>query len=502
VLSAWSLRAQPGISQNGVVNRASQIPSTLAGGPIARGALFEIRGVRFGAAATVSIRKGSAVSPIKVLAVQPEQIQAIMPDAAPLGPAELTVTSAGSSGKPFAIAIEASNPGIFSQNKHGWGPGQIENIDAQGKRTLNAIASPAAPGQRVAMKITGLGKGVPAIVVVGNRTVNAGAARMTPQPGEQEISFVIPNDVAAGCYAPVYLLALPTRASNVVTMSIQSAANRTGKCDSGAVPLLDAKRIGMAVITRTTMDKFGLRSENGEAIATFTVRDPGRTFSPLLLLPPPGTCTAYTSTLQDMTSLPGTISALLFGDLGPEGLAAGPQLMIGQENRRRPIPGERDAAGYYHAHLPPPLLDAGKFFLQGPGGLDVGAFRVTAQIPPPLERIGSDDDTIVERSRGLELHWRGGGSGYVTVLVATNVDQGSTAVGTVLCAAPVNATHCQMPPALLANIPASPTIRGGAPYDQLFLASLPLKATPIVAPGLGAGALFTIYATSRVVEYH
>jgi len=205
-----------------------------------------------------------------------------MPETAPVGPATLVVTSAGSASKPFSIEIADSNPGIFSQNKNGWGPGEIDNFDSLTKRTLNSPANPATPGQKVAMKITGLGKGTAAIVVVGNRTVNAGLARAMPQSGEQEISFAIPQDAPLGCYVPVYLQASPTRASNVVTMSIRSGS---AKCDPGPIPTLDAKRIAMIAISRTNMFQHSGNTDKGEVRATFAVRD--QSLSPLLLLPPP-----------------------------------------------------------------------------------------------------------------------------------------------------------------------------------------------------------------------
>jgi len=489
--------AQPGIGQNGVVNRASQIPTTLPGGSIAHGAAFTIRGVHFGSAATVSVRKGNVPSPVKVLAVQPEKIEAIMPDTAPVGPAMLIVTAAGSASKPFSIEVSDSNPGIFSQNKSGWGPGQIENLESNGKRTLNSTANPAAPAQRVAMKITGLGQGA-ATVVVGNRTVNAGPARPTPQQGEQEISFAIPPDAPPGCYVPVYLQASPTRASNVVTIAIRSGS---AKCDSGPVPILDAKRIAMIAITRTNMYKPGGNADKGEARATFAVRDPAQSLSPLLFLPPPGTCTAYTSTLQSTTSPQITVSASLYGEVGSEGLAAGSQLTIGRDNRWRIIPWDRNAIGYYRGPVPLRLFNPGKLILSGPGGLDVGAFRVSLQSPAPFEWIDRARTEIVTRARGLSLHWRGPMTAHWTILLATNVDQISTAIGTCLCTAPLNATHFEIPAAMLANIPAS-SDAPGTPHDQLFIASLPDKATSISAPGIGAGVLFTIYSNGRTVQYH
>ncbi len=482
-----------------MVNRASQIPTTLAGGSIAHGAAFTIRGVRFGSAAVVFLKKGNVQ--VRVLAVQPDKIEAIMPDTAPVGPAELVVTAGAAASKPFSIEITASNPGIFSQNKLGWGPGQTENIDAAGKRILNSTVKPAAPGQRVAMRITGLGKGIPAVVVVGNRTVNAGLARAVAQPGEQELSFAIPPDAPLGCYVPIYLQASPTRASNIVTMTIQSAANRSGKCDSGPIPALDARRIAMIVATRTNIYERGGNTNTAEVIASFAVREPGRSLSPLLLLPPPGTCTAYTSSFQSATSSPITVSSSLHGEIGTEGLAAGAQLALGRDTRRRIIPWDRNAIGYYHSHVPPQLLNPGRFFLSGPGGTDVGAFRITAEAPAPFEWTDRDKTEVVARSRGLPMHWKGQANGHWTILLATNVDRITTAIGTCLCTAPLNATHFDIPAALLANIPAS-SDAPGTPYDQLFIVSMPAKGTPLSVAGIGAGVLFTIYSNGRAVQYH
>jgi uncharacterized protein (TIGR03437 family) len=495
-----SIFAQPGIGQNGVVNQASLIPTTLAGGSIAHGAAFTIRGVHFGSAAAVSVRNGKVTTPIRVLAVQPEKIEALMPDTAPLGPSTLVVTAGGASSKPFSMEVSASNPGIFSQNKNGWGPGQIENIDSNGKRTINSTTHPATPGQRVAMKITGLGKGSAAMVVVGNRTAS-GVARPAAQTGEQEISFAIPPDAPPGCYVPLYLLATPTRASNVVTITIQSAANRSARCDSGPIPSLEAKRVAMVVVTRTNWFKEGVTTNKGELMATFAVRDLDFSLSPLLLLPPPGTCTAYTATLESTKSPPITISDSLFGEIGNEGLAAGTQLVLGRDTRRKIVPWDGNAVGYYHGRVPPRLLNPGKFFLSGPGGIDVSAFRVTAEAPVPFEWTDREKSEVIARDRGLPLHWRGKTSGHSMILLATNVDQITTAIGTCLCTAPLNATHFEIPAAMLANIPASYDTPG-TPYDQVFISSLPAKATPLSISGIGAGALFTIFSNGRGVQFH
>jgi hypothetical protein len=298
---------------------------------------------------------------------------------------------------------------------------------------------------------------------------------------------------------PVYLLASPTRASNVTTMVVQSTANRSGKCDSGPVPLLDTRRIGMVLVTQTETREHGSNHKSGYAVASFTVREPDLALSPLLLLPPPGTCTTQTGSLQTAKSLPTSVPALLLGELGTDGLEAGPQLAIGRDGRRQKIPWDRNAVGYYHANLQQRLLRPGKFNLMGPGGVDVGAFHVTSEAPGAFEWTDRDQTEVVPRNRALNLHWRGQASGRWTILIATNVDQVTTALGTCVCTAPVNATHFEIPAAMLANIPAS---HEPGPYDQIVVASLPAKATPIPVKGIGAGILMSIYANVRPVQYH
>jgi len=496
--SALSLPAQPAIGQNGVVNRASQIPPTLRGGAIARGAAFTIYGVRFGSAPTVSVRSGQIVSPIRVLAVEPQKIEAIMPDAAPLGAALLVVKAGRSTSKPVPVEVTASNPGIFSQNRRGWGPGQIENIDPGGKRTLNSTANPTHPGQRVAMRITGLGSAAVAVLVAGNRTVNALVDPVISQSGEQEISFAIPSDVPVGCFVPVYLKAAPMRASNVVTMAIRSGL---GRCDPGPIPLLEQKRVGLAVLTRIAM-----MTEHEETIsdglgALFSVNGEGMGLSPLHLLPPPGACTAYTGSFQGMDTFPVSPEEMLIAELGGEGLAAGPQLTVTRENQHRIIPWDRGAVGFYRAQLDPPFLEPGKFILSAAGGMDVGPFRVTIEGPAPFEWLDRNTRESVDHTQPLPLHWRGQASDQWTIILARNVDQMTTANATCLCIAPLNATHFEIPAALLANMPASveaPSIR----YDHLFVLSLSAKSTPIAAAGIGAGAVFSIYANGRFVRYY
>jgi uncharacterized protein (TIGR03437 family) len=500
--------AQPGIRQNGVVNSASRIPPTLPGGAVARGALFTIYGVRLGSLGQtkVTVSAGGKSTEVRLLSAAAEQIDAEMPPSAPLGAVDLTVKVDGLASLPFAIEVAAQNPGLFSRNGRGWGPGRIENIDGV-KRLENSTSHAAVLRQRVALFGTGFGNLTSFTVVVGGRAIKL--ARDGAIRSEEKIEFSVPADAPEGCYVPVYVLASPTRASNVVTMSIRSG---NGPCRPGPVPLLDARAIGVALFSRTRMRmKYeNLDSIDDEAAVTFASKDDRPALSPLLLLPPPGTCTAYTSSFQDDDALPNSLSAALISLLQGHGLDAGPQLAVSGGGQSRKIVRENGVPGYYRGRLgqagpnvsrraPPLFLDPGELTLAGSGGKDVGAFEVRFLAPLPFDWTDRDSLAVIDRGHPLPVHWRDPAGDRFIVILATNVDQLTTAIGTCLCIANSGAGGFTIPAVLLANVPVSRKIGGISP-DQLYLSSMG-AGLPLPITGLERSAVFSLYTIGRYVEY-
>ena len=325
----------PWVGQNGVVNSASRIPTTLAGGPIARGALFTVYGVKLGSPGHTDVTLSSAGKIIhaRVLSASAAQIDALMPESAPLGETSLVVTVDGQASSRFPMEVVASNPGVFSRNGQGWGPGRIQNVPSTGVsnvvRSENSVLNPARPGQRIAIVGTGFGNSRRITLFVGGRPVSV--ARAIIRSGEETIEFQIPADAREGCYVPVYVLASPLRASNVVTLSVRSGS---GPCRPGPLPLLNANTVGLALFTRARMKPKTENADliNDEVAVMFISKDDLPVLSPLLLLPPPGACTAYTSSFQASPPLPNTISDALVSLMGGRGLDAGSKLTHG--NRR------------------------------------------------------------------------------------------------------------------------------------------------------------------------
>jgi hypothetical protein len=433
-----------------------------------------------------------------------------MPQDASLGENSLIVETAGQASKPFRIDIVAFNPGLFSRNGEGWGPGRADNLDSQDRSTPNSFDHPAKPGQRLRLFGTGFGRVSAIRVVIGNRPVAGASVRAGKKPGEEQVTITVPLDVQEGCYVPVYLNLPPLRASNVVTVAV---ASRSGACEPGTFPLLNQQRTAFILLSRTKMRLKDLDVDVVEdhALATFAHKDNFPLLSPLWLLPPTGTCTAYTGSFQSNSILSMSVSDALVSDLGGSGLDAGPHLQLVRNGQSRSIPHIPAAPGLYRVRLGtsdsgprrralPPFLDQGNFLLTAGGGENIGGFQLTVKGPVPLEWNDRDKHAVVNRGMPLAVHWRAESSDRVVVILATNVDQITTAIGTLLCTAQASAGRITVPPALLGNIPASIDI-SGIPYDRLFLAVLPPHATPIAASGLDGGAAVSLYAEGRIVSY-
>ncbi len=501
LLIGWRLAAQPpAIGQNGVVNQASQIVPTLPGGALARGARIEIHGVRLASSdgkATVMLPG----IPVPVLSASAKKIEARIPPDAPLGPAAMFVTVAGTISAPFVVEIVASNPGLYSRNVQGWGPGRIDNLDAGGKRSENSRANAAHQGQRVVLEATGFAALTPIRVFVGGRTTTA-TIRKTDLAGEEELEFAIPKDAPTGCDVPVYVLAAPKRASNVVTIAIGAKS----QCEDRFITATAPARVMLAVFSRTVIED----SIYDETVASFANVGAEARFSPLMLLPPPGTCVAYSGSFQNSTMLPDTPSAAMVSDLGGTGLDAGASLTVARQGASRDIPRNGSATGFFRARLGgrnmrfgprslAPFLDPGEFRLTVPGGRDIGPFEAQFTGPSPIEWTNRDSIKTVDRAHQLALTWRGAAADRLVIALATNVDQVSTATGTVLCTALPGAGHLTIAPELLANLPVSSA--GRVPYNRLFLGTMPAKPQPVRGPGLDAGTIISLYATGRFVDY-
>jgi len=348
-LAVWGqLATQPVITYRGVLNAASLAPPGLPNGGLARGGVFTVFGANLGPAtpATVSefpltpnfsgvnltvTQGGITVSAIPVF-VSAGQINAILPSNTPLGTAALRVGFNGRVSAPVPVEVRANSPGIFAISSGGFGPGVVQNFNAQSDQPVNTLDVSAARGQVITIWATGLGA-VPfadniapqaqnldaaVTVTIGERdALKLYSGRSPCCAGVDQIVVRVPDDAPLGCYVPVRVKAGAVT-SNTVTMAIANIAG--GRCTDAFNPftnlLRSSRRQGMILLDRTLhqIDTHVTTVEQNttESVkAYFWQREPSPfVFDPQFSYPPPGTC------LVQQTSGNALMGAPLRGSLG------------------------------------------------------------------------------------------------------------------------------------------------------------------------------------------
>ena len=521
--------AQPFTFYRAILNAASFAPQAAPNGSIARGSMFTLFGRGLGPAtgastpgfplspslAGVSIdicRAGACVSAFPLF-VRADQINAIMPSNAPLGPVSLRVTFDGAAGNFSPAEVVPSSFGIFAVSSGGFGPGIVQNFVSPDLTPLNSSVATARPGQPAILWGTGLGAAphadnipapagelpTPVEIWAGGKavTVKRYSGRAPGFAGLDQIVFDLPVDTPTGCYVPVTMRTGGV-VSNTVTMAV--TADGAGECADPANPLdklRRAGRTGLVVLTRTmwrspipigfavAVDAAGARFQSAPA-------GPMR-FDRLASLPPPGSCTTYTfhSGAPDFGFAADAIR-------DGAALSAGAQLAFaGSGGAASPAeaflrPGVYSALLGTDVVLDPPLP---LFFGGSPaarvtaaGGPDVGAFAAEVPAPPPFVWSNRQGARRVRVGEPLTVEWTGGDPAGTVLIGGFTRAAAEVATGGFVCAARVAEGRFTVPPeATSALVEAT----AGATTGSVVVAALPAGAVPFAATGLDAGlALF------------
>jgi uncharacterized protein (TIGR03437 family) len=503
-ITAIAYAQPPAITQEGVRNAASRMPPSLPGGSLAPGALFTIQGLRLGGANSethIHIQQQGSDVDAQLISASAERIEARVPRQAPPGDSQLVVTRDGQPSRPFAIRVAPAAFGIFGRNGKGRGPGEIFNDDAPGE-TVNSSAAPAHPGAVATLLGTGLGAETRAEVFVGGklaRVVSLGPR--TGRPGVEEVRFQLAKDTPPGCYVPV-LVKLPESVSNAVTMSV-APENEACSDAIGPTPLVVLARL---------FARAGFPVEVIEDVgaAIFPTEDRAATFlKGWELLPPTGTCTAYTGRWPTAFLAAGTT-----GDFPPlssvPGRDAGPRIEVTGPQGTSILKPSPDAKGLYVGSLggplslqlpEPPFLQPGKFRISGQGGQDIGAFATEVVYNVDLDWVGGKGVDTIDRKRGATVKWRGASAHDRVIVAALNVDQLSGDTGICLCVVPGSAGRWRLPALPLSNLPASHDAPG-VPMSYVLMATLPAKTSrSFSAPGAQRGFAWFTALRARMVKY-
>ncbi len=533
--------AVPVIAPGGIVNAASFVASGLPGGAIARGSIFSLFGSNLGPAtlATVSafplattlsgvslrVSGGGAGVDAIPLAVSAGQINALMPSNAPLGDATITVTYNGTASAAVSVRVSESSFGIFTVLQSGLGPGIIQNYLPQAQ-PINSTVQTARPRQVVTLWGTGLGAingadnvappvgnlPVETEILVGGKPVSNKlySGRAPCCAGLDQIVFEIPEEAPLGCYVPVQV-----RVRNVTSNTVTMAIEGEGKpCTDPANPLtavaVRGGKQGVVSLVRITARPDAARPSQtlraDLAYGSFRDERGGEfAFHPLGSLPPPGSCTVYTTV---------DLSALLNARLpaaaaSGRALDAGASLQVTGLSASRSVSRPADAGGNYFAVLgstaagqPGLFLDDASYIIEGSGG-EVGAFRAEVRRPPDVNWTNRDQLLSITRSQGAAFSWTGGDADLQSVLIlGGNKDLQTGASGSFLCVAPLAAGAFTIPPAVLASLPPSNLQQPGQSVGYLFLGATPSAGTPrFTAPGLDAGFAYFASVDGGAVTY-
>lgn len=438
LLAFAALAQKPVINPKGIVNAASFAGAEQPGLGIAPGSIASLFGQalspRTRAADSLPLPRtleGTSVTvdglPAPLFYVSPTQINFQVPSALtdPAAnkwprqvPVVVTTPSGGS--EPFPLQVVFQALGIFTQEGRGCGQGAILNVNADGSRTLNSPAQSASPGSFVSVYATGLGRvywqppdGQPAqteplarhpsgaFTALGPedfaRSFSRGVSYTGRAPGlvgADQIDFLLAPDAPEGCAVPLRLLA-GSYFSQPVQISIHQGG---GQCQDAPLARLGSLRwkqtvnTGPAPSARTTQETF--TASFSEAPANHVV--------PPRLPSPRGGCDCYVGDPPfDGPRCAGTgLRGLNLGPLTLTGLPAGPLTVN---------PGSSFGEIAYAATLPAGAIRPGTVQVQATGGPEVGPFRTTLAIPPPIQiTTPLAPGTVIPRWQPFRVTWTGG----------------------------------------------------------------------------------------------
>jgi hypothetical protein len=267
---------------------------------------------------------------------------------------------------------------------------------------------------------------------------------------------------------------------------------------------------GLVVLSRTIKERGSAIADEGMA-AFATLGDQDSTLSPMLLIPPLGTCTAYTGAIASGPQPAPFTGDALMPSAHAGGRDAGPRITVVRGKMRvaiSPVPG---ATGMYRrllgeqrggrpGRLGPLFLEPGNLVVAGLGGADVGSFAVSVPAPEPFVWENRDSLGTVTRSNGVTLRWHPLPQEGVMLIGLTSVDPSMSAWGACYCAAPGAGGSFTIPPAVLANLPAGqegPTV----PAPSLILSYAPLQSRqPLHAKGLDNGLAISLFVQALDVH--
>lgn len=549
ILGILSAAAQPTIG--GVVNAASyaqalQIASKPVGNNlIAQGSMFVIFGSGMGPAAltsapafpltstlsgtTVNVSANGQTVGAYVVYTSAGQIAAILPSTTPLGNASVTVTYNNQTSASYPISVVASGFGVFTQDSQGDGPAAVQIFTSPTASSFMGLTNSAESGDTLVIYGTGLGaisvadNTPPGAVAAGsNVTINiAGqtttatyAGRSPNFPGLDQVNFVIPANVPAGCYIPAEITA-SGQPSNLFYLSIGSGSRTCTHplgIPAASLAKLDAgSTANVGLFLMLTAVELGVPAQGtGGAFIKVNANEAFQLTNRVLYsfggAPYPvasGSCAVL-----DSYNPTASFAVPDFSQVGGQELNAGAGLTISGSNGNSQGILHQDTGGYLAVFFA--TLGKGTWMLSGTGGPDVGAFTATTSLPDDLTWTNAGNFSSVPRG-AVTVTWTGGNlnaQSLVTIFgsdVVVNPTDPSKNRGKVFyCNAPASAGQFVVPASVIMQMPqAANTAAGEMASGTLGISSgagSPFNA-PLMAGTLDAGYFAYGEAQTLTVTY-
>jgi uncharacterized protein (TIGR03437 family) len=538
-LCALASGAAWGQTINAIVNSASNVNASFPNGGLAQGSIAVAYGAGIGPPALeivssfplprslggTSVRIAAGGGDIEAIMIytSARQVAFIVPSAAPLGNAAVTIAFNGRSTAPFSVRIVATAVGVYALNQGGSGPGVFTDANF----AVNTLVRPARGGGVWVAWATGIGRvagdeaggplpgdltGLNVVVLVGGRRANVTyRGRSGCCAGVDQIAFEIPETVA-GCYVPV-TISVNGVPSNTVTMSIAPGA---GPCEdaNGLTPADLSAAEARGVVSRgvVTLMQTSLAIEVPLLGSIDTRTDTGvaafgrQTFADFLAaqsltgISAVGACFVYSfEGLIPLNADPVTFEPLDAGRITVTGPAGTRELT-------------RTAAGLYSETLGgggqslpgfpgggTPFLEAGNYTVAGAGGEQIGAFNAAFSVPSLIRWLNKQAVVSVSRNQGVTVNWSGGGGGDIVEILGASALPSVGFGAAFLCRERASAGTFTVPPEVTRALPASENFLG-VPAGTLAVGGGPPPAR-FMAAGLDFGFVNFVTQDGKVLAF-
>lgn len=465
----------PAITPPGIYNSASKMPSSLPGGKLAPGATITIAGLRLvdsKSDTVVEFRQGDWQKSSRPISIRNTELDVQLPADTPAGEVELRVTNAQGSSRAHMVEVVPSSPAILTLNGEGWGP---------------VNKTPVQPGGNVTIQVNGLNERRPKLLV-------GGIVSPRVSTRGQEITFQVPANAPHGCWTPFWIESASGALSNFATIAIEDRRKACDPIEGWPARAISANtREGIIVLARVQGSfEFprGVASPFDFAGAAGLFFQAGSSaFTPSQTLPPAGTCTAYTSPFALVFE--NFLSIQKFFGQFQSPLSVGPSVVIDNGVQQRLLDGGK-APGPYLGFLgglmplmrtssDPVFLKEGSYAIHSDGSDQIGKLDFNMDVPPLFEWLEQSSLTAIDRTAGVELHWRDQPPRRQMVFIAISVDQNSATMGSCVCVAAPAANHLSVPAYAFANFPATQP-NETLPLRFILLGSIPSTPALLSAP--------------------